>query len=103
VEAAHQRVACLALDGRLLVFPLAELKRQANGGRGLTLMDVDTAAPLLSAAPFAEALVVQGSGRGGKPKEDVLRGAALAAHEGKRARKGRKLAGFVKLLRVSAA
>jgi topoisomerase-4 subunit A len=102
VEAGHQRVACLALDGRLLVFPLGELKRQANGGRGLTLMDVDADAPLLSAATFGESLVVQGSGRGGKPKEELLRGAALAIHEGKRARKGRKLAGFVKLLRVSA-
>jgi topoisomerase-4 subunit A len=102
VQAGHERVACLALDGRLLVFPLADLKRQANGGRGLTLMDVDGAAPLLSAATFADMLVVQGSGRAGKPKEELLRGAALAAHEGKRARKGRKLAGFVKLLRLSA-
>jgi len=102
VDAGHQRVACLALDGRLLVFALAELKRQANGGRGLTLMEVDAQAPLLSAASFADTLVVQGSGRGGKPKEDGLRGAPLTTHEGKRARKGRKLAGFVKLLRVSA-
>jgi topoisomerase-4 subunit A len=102
VQAAHARVACLALDGRLLVFSLTDLKRQANGGRGLTLMDVDGAAPLLSVATFADMLVVQGSGRAGKPKEELLRGAAIAVHEGKRARKGRKLAGFVKLLRLSA-
>ena len=38
---AHTQVACLALDGRLLVFALDELKLQPNGGRGLTLMDVD--------------------------------------------------------------
>jgi len=100
VVAAHRQVACLALDGRLLVFPLDELKRQANGGKGLTLMDVDAKAPLLSVATCAETLQVLGSGRGGKPKDEVLKGAALAAHAGKRARKGHKVEGFVKVLRV---
>ncbi|MFL6664112.1 MAG: DNA topoisomerase IV subunit A, partial [Rhizobacter sp.] len=31
----QERVACVSLSGRLLVFPLAELKLQPNGGRGL--------------------------------------------------------------------
>ncbi|MDE2396407.1 MAG: DNA topoisomerase IV subunit A [Burkholderiales bacterium] len=94
VAAAHGQVACLALDGRLLVFGLSELKLQSNGGRGLTLMDVDAAAPLASVASFAQAIQVLGSGRGGKAKEEPLKGAALAAHAGKRARKGRKLEGI---------
>ena len=98
---AHQQVACLAADGRLLVFALSELKLQPGGGRGLTLMDVDAASPLLSVAPFAEQLVVQGSGRGGKPKEELLKGATLAGHQGKRARKGRKLEGLLKVLRLA--
>jgi topoisomerase IV subunit A len=34
---------------------------------------------------------VLGSGRGGKPKDELLKGAALAGHAGKRARKGHKL------------
>jgi topoisomerase-4 subunit A len=96
----HARVACLSLDGRLLVFPLDELKLQSNGGRGLTLMDVDARVPLVSVASFARALRVQGSGRGGKAKEEDLSGAALAAHEGRRARKGRKVEGFPKPMRV---
>jgi topoisomerase-4 subunit A len=100
VHPGHTQVACLALDGRLLVFPLDELKLQSNGGRGLTLMDVDAKAPLVSVATCADALTVQGSGRGGKAKEDTLRGAALAALAGKRARKGRKVEGFVKATRV---
>jgi topoisomerase IV subunit A len=103
VAASHNQVACLALDGRLLVFALDELKLQANGGKGLTLMDVDNKAPLVSAASCAQALLVQGSGRGGKPKEELLKGAALAEHVGKRARKGRKIDGFVKPQRVLAA
>jgi topoisomerase-4 subunit A len=98
----HTRVACLALSGRLLVFALADLKRQANGGRGLTLMDVDAKDPLLSVAACADALTVLGSGRGGKAKHELLRGERLAAHEGKRARRGHKVAGLVKALQLLA-
>lgn len=102
VAATHTQVACLSLSGRLLVFALSELKRQAKGGRGLSLMDVDAKDPLLSVATCADALSVQGSGRGGKPKQELLKGAALAAHAGKRARKGRKIEGLQRALRVVA-
>lgn len=101
VRPTHQRVACLSREGRLLVFALADLKRQANGGRGLTLMDCDAKDPLLSVATCADALVVHGINRG-KDKEELLRGAALAHHEGKRARKGHKVAGFKEVRRVVA-
>jgi topoisomerase-4 subunit A len=101
VAAAHTQVACLAADGRLLVFALDELKLQGNGGKGLTLMDVDAKTPLLGVAVFAAALAVVGTGRGGKAKDELLKGAALAEHVGKRARKGRVVAGM-KPLRVLA-
>ncbi len=94
----HSLIACLAADGRLLVFPRDELKLQSNGGRGLTLMDVDAACPLLAAAPCHEQLTVQGSGRGGKLRDEVLKFSGLAAHAGKRARKGRKVDGLMKVL-----
>ncbi len=103
VAAGHVLVACLSLGARLLVFPLHELKHQPNGGRGLTLMDVDAKDPLLSVATFDDALRLLGQGRSNKAKDEVLRAAALAEHLGKRARKGRKAGGFVKLLRVAAA
>jgi topoisomerase-4 subunit A len=103
VAPAHARVACLAMGGRLLVFGFDELKLQSNGGRGLTLMDVDAKDPLVSVAPFSQALRVIGSGRGGKPKEEDLRGAALEAYVGRRARKGRKVEGSIKPQRVVAA
>ena len=100
-ELADAQLACLSAGGRLLVFPLDELKQQPKGGRGLTLMDLDGPKDaLLSVAVFTSALLVQGSGRGGKPKEELLRGAALASYVGKRARKGRVVAGFTKLLRL---
>ncbi len=101
VAPGHTQVGCLSLDGRLLVFGLDELKLQPGGGRGLTLMDVDAKTPLVSVASFADVLRVLGSGRGGKAKEEILKGMALAAHAGKRARKGRKVEGFVKPQRVA--
>jgi topoisomerase IV subunit A len=100
VAAKHARVACLAMSGRLLVFPLSDMKRQANGGRGLTLMDVDAKDPLLSIATCTDALTVHGINRG-KPKDEVLKGADLAGHEGKRARKGHKVHGFKEVIRLA--
>jgi topoisomerase-4 subunit A len=89
----QSEVACVSLEGRLLLFPLAELKLQANGGRGLTLMDLEPKDALVSVAAFSTALRLLGSGRGGKPKDELLKGPALEAYVGKRARKGRLLAG----------
>ena len=51
-------------------------------------------------ATCAELLTVLGSGRGGKPKDEVLKSAALAGFEGKRARKGRKVEALQKVLRL---
>jgi topoisomerase-4 subunit A len=101
VAPSHTRVACLSKAGRLLLFPLSDLKRQANGGRGLTLMDVDTKDPLLSSATCGDALTVRGVNRG-KDKEELLRGLSLGGHEGRRARKGHKVVGFKQVARVLA-
>jgi len=103
VSAGASRVACLTLAGRLLVFALDELKLQGNGGRGLTLIDLDPKDAVVSVAVFAAALRVEGSGRGGKPRDEVLRGAALEPYVGRRARKGRKQDAIVKATRVVAA
>jgi topoisomerase IV subunit A len=100
IRADDKQVGCLALDGRLLCFPLVELKHQPKGGRGLQLMDVDAKTPLVSVAAFGDALNVRGQGRGGKPKEENLRATALLRHAGKRARKGHKIDGFVKPMQL---
>ena len=96
----QSQVACLSLNGRLLVFALDELKLQPNGGRGLTLIDLDVKDPLVSVAAFGDTLQLLGAGRAGKPKDELVRGAALAVYAGKRARKGRKQDVMVKALRV---
>jgi topoisomerase-4 subunit A len=101
VQAAHTQVACLAKDGRMLVFALDELKLQANGGRGLTLMDVDLAKdPLVSVATVHNGVRVIGTTRGAKPKEEDVRNSAFAAHIGKRARKGKAVDAFQTVARL---
>ena len=102
VQPTHTQVACLSLTSRLLVFPLDELKLQSNGGKGLTLMDVDAKDPLVSVATCANAVKVLGTGRGGKAKEEDLKGATLASHAGKRARKGKVIDASIKGQRVIA-
>lgn len=96
----HSQVVCLSMSGRLLAFPLQELKLQPKGGRGLTLMDVDAKDPLVSVASCANGVKVLGTGRGGKAKEEELKGASLAGYAGKRARKGKTLDAGMKPYRV---
>jgi topoisomerase IV subunit A len=100
---AGSQVGCLSARGRLLVFALAELKLQPKGGRGLTLMDLEAKDALASATVFAQALRIIGSGRGGKARDEVVKGAALLPYVGKRARKGRAQEVIPKAERVSAA
>jgi topoisomerase IV subunit A len=101
-EHASAQLACLSSAGRLLTYPLDELKHQPKGGRGLTLIDLDKGETLLSAAAFIQALRVIGSGRGAKPKDELFKGAALASYAGRRARKGRQVEGMQKVFKLLA-
>ncbi|MEH0164423.1 DNA topoisomerase IV subunit A [Roseateles microcysteis] len=98
-----QQLACLSLNGRLLTYALDELKHQPKGGRGLTLIDLEPKDALISVAAFTTALQVLGLGRGDKLKDELLKGATLAGYASKRARKGKAVEGFKKVLRVLAA
>ena len=44
---------------------------------------------------------MQGSGRAGKPKDELIKGVALASYQSKRARKGRLVEGLQKVLRLA--
>ena len=97
VQANASAIACLSEKGKLLVFGLDEIKTLSGGGRGVILMELETNEKLVSALPISErGVVVSGTGRGGKPQELVLNGAALAPHFGKRARKGKVLESKIK-------
>ncbi|MEY4764625.1 MAG: topoisomerase subunit [Pseudomonadota bacterium] len=103
VQPAHTQVACLAQEGRMLVFGLDELKLQSNGGRGLTLMDVDAKGdPLISVVTVHQGVRVIGTTRGAKPKEEDVRNSAYTAHVGKRAKKGKAVDAFQKVMRLQA-
>ena len=87
--ANDDRIACLSGNGRLLVFAAAEVKQQAGGGRGVTLMALEEGEPLVGAVTCGRAgVAVSGVNRAGKPVLATISGAELRSHEGSRARKG---------------
>ncbi len=87
-----QKVACLSGSGRLLVFPIEEIRRLPSGGRGVALMARDDGEKLLGARPpGARGVRVFGTGRGEKPRELALTNRSLEDYEARRARKGRQL------------
>ena len=82
-------VACVSAGGRLLTFEIGELKLMEKGGRGLTLIDLDKKDTLAGAAAYTRSIRISGTGRGGKPREEVLEIRSLNNARAARARKGR--------------
>ncbi|MES2898070.1 MAG: DNA topoisomerase IV subunit A [Pseudomonadota bacterium] len=92
-------LACLSEKGRLLVFGMDEMKTLANGGRGVTLMELEPKEKLIATQPISQkGVVVHGTWAGNKPREVDLFASGLAVHFGKRARKGKPLAAKIKAL-----
>ncbi len=100
VAPAHTQVACATQSGRLLVYPLSELKHQSGGGRGLVLMDVEAGDTLAAVTTLAQGVRVTGVGRGGKMREDTFKPVALSAYTSKRARKGKSMDVTIKAERI---
>ena len=97
VGAGANAVACISEKARLLVFGLDEMKVLTNGGRGVTLMELEPKEKLLAVQPISQkGVLVAGIGRGAKPQEVRLSASALQPHIGKRARKGKALEAKVK-------
>ncbi|MFT3736212.1 MAG: DNA topoisomerase IV subunit A [Rhodocyclaceae bacterium] len=89
-------IAAASANGRLLYFPRAELKVMPRG-RGMIIMGLDDKETLAAVCcPPTDAVLVRGAGRGGKETEFAVKGVALEACRGKRARKGETLAPKVK-------
>ncbi|MCK9382186.1 MAG: DNA topoisomerase IV subunit A [Sulfuritalea sp.] len=84
-------VAVLTQGGRLLLFPLAELKEMAKG-KGLMLIDLTKNDQVVGVAVTGgQTLLIGGSGRGGKPLEHSLDARAQAGFRGARARRGQEI------------
>ena len=84
-------VAVLTQGGRLLLFPLAELKEMAKG-KGLMLIDLTKNDEVVGiAVSGGETLLIGGSGRGGKIVRQPLDARAQVAFRGARARRGQEI------------
>ena len=70
---------------------LDEIKTLPAGGRGVALQALEARERLVAALPITASGVVVIGTLGGKERRVELSGAALAAHFGKRARKGKIL------------
>ena len=87
------QIVCATRDGRLLSFPLSELRQLAGGGRGLMLMDVDSKDILAGAivAQQGTQILLTGAGRTGKEKSEKLDAKMIAMITAPRGRKGKFL------------
>ncbi|OIQ89741.1 DNA topoisomerase 4 subunit A [mine drainage metagenome] len=82
-------IVALGSNGKLLAFPLAEMK-QLSGGKGVILLGLAEGESLVATTvlPEGSALLVKGTGRGGKPATLELKWDALQPFVSHRARKG---------------
>ncbi len=103
VNEGMRQVACLSENGRLLVFPLDELKRLPTGGKGVILMGLDPKEFMRSAiAVGADGASYSGLGRAGKPTDTHLDAKTLKGFAGNRARKGHLVEPRLKEARLKA-
>ena len=81
----------LTQGGRLLLFPLADLKEMGKG-RGLMLIDLAKGDEVIAVAASAgESIWISGTGRGGKVTEQSLSPREAAAYRGTRGRRGAEI------------
>ena len=101
------RFACLSSGGRLLTYPVSEVKVLRSGGRGSSLMGLEAGEQLAAVEAYGSAgILVRGTGRAGKSVERPMSARELANYEGARGRKGRLLEPRVKdgrLIRIAPA
>ena len=86
---AATHVACASVGGRFLTFELSELKTMEKGGRGLMLIDLESKDTLAGAAAYTRSVRIEGIGRGGKAREEILEIRSLNNAKAARAKKGK--------------
>lgn len=91
ISSASAYIACLSEKGRLLAFPIDEVKVLSSGGRGVNLMSLNKGEKLLAAQAIShKGLVVYGVTHSGKAQEISINEKALDDFISKRARKGKQ-------------
>lgn len=82
--------ACLSEKGRLLVFPIEEMRELSNGGIGVVLMKLDDKESLLAMQAVDDrGVIITGTGRGGKARDIEITKRSFEGFKLHRARKGR--------------
>ncbi len=78
--------------GRVLAYPVSEVKTLHKGGRGVTLMGLEKKEKLRQVIVAADTgLVVTGTGRMAKPQSRTMSTREIATNTGTRGRKGKQL------------
>ncbi len=97
VPAGAAEVAALSGEGRLLVFPLEEVKELAGGGKGVIAIKLHAGEKMLGIRTCSgEGFRIAAVGRGDKRTTLTVKPDALAHYRGARARTGRVLKGTFK-------
>ena len=91
-----KEVAALSGEGRMLVFPLEEVKELPSGGRGVMAMKLHEGEPMLAILPAAGEIRIGAVGRGDKRITIAVGPKDLEHYRGSRARSGRKLEAYFK-------
>ena len=89
LEMADDGGAWPELPGRLDSARRMIASRDAEGGRGLMLIDLEAKDTLAGAAAYTRSVKIEGIGRGGKAREETLEIRSLNNAKAGRAKKGR--------------
>jgi topoisomerase-4 subunit A len=96
IGSGAREVAALSAEGRLLVFPLEEVKELPGGGKGVMAIKLHEGEAMIGLRPVEGSLRIAAIGRGDKRTVLEVRPAAVAHYRGARARTGRVLQGSFK-------
>jgi topoisomerase IV subunit A len=91
IPAEAKEVAALSAEGRILVFPLDEVKELAAGGKGVMAIRLHEGEKMLGIVPVHGELRIAAIGRGEKRTTLTVNAGALQHYRGARARSGRVL------------
>ncbi|MEG2881270.1 MAG: DNA topoisomerase IV subunit A, partial [Comamonas sp.] len=84
VVPAATHVAVGSVGGRILTFEIGELKTMTSAARGLMLLALEAGDQLAGAAAYTRSIRLEGTGRGGKARDETLEIRSLNNARGKR-------------------
>ena len=91
IPAEAKEVAALSGEGRLLVFPLEEVKELPSGGKGVMAMRLHEGESMIGLRAVKDAIEIAARGRGDKAITIAIDARTIEHYRGARARTGRVL------------